>query len=68
MNNKAYVICRNDAIEFVVIGNEEKAKRELNVLRNHHYSLRRKQFNNDPDNYDNIFYWHIHTVNYKIED
>ena len=62
---KAHVICCNDSVEFVVVGSEHEAELEKLALRDNHF--RRYDIKNRTD-YDNRYYWHIHTVDSNIPE
>ena len=56
---QAHVICCNDSVEFVCFGLKDEAEITMLGLRDHHF--RRYDIKNRTD-YDNQYYWHIHTV------
>ena len=62
---KAFVICCNDAIEFVVIGSYDLAENKMKELKQQHYT---QNFEYDRsisfEQYQKIYYWHIHEVDY----
>ena len=65
----AYVICCNDAVEFVVLDDKDKAKKTLEALAkdefdNNRYGVICK----DYKDYRSQYYWHIHTVEYDGVD
>lgn len=63
---KAHVICYNDGIEYVVIGSEEKALNIMSKLRAENYNRNKWNFESEEE-YNNTYYWHIHTVGADIE-
>jgi hypothetical protein len=66
----AYVICCNDSIEFIVIDDYEKAEMKLSELRNKYRNdwlkkyIDTSMFDFYYKQYNNSFFWHIHTVEY----
>ena len=58
---KAHVICCNDSVEFVVVGSSMDAEDKMDVLSAQH---RAKYFDNYyvTEEYKDIHFWHIHTV------
>lgn len=58
---KAYVICMNDSVEFVVIDKLTIAQKKLRKLSNLYYKANKSQWKSKFE-YLNICYWHIHTV------
>lgn len=59
---KAHVICNNDSIEFVVIGNEKQAEEKAKELSDAYFERNKFMFTNKSD-YSINCYWHFHTVN-----
>ncbi len=59
MKRKAFVICCNDSIEFVVLNDEEKAKKKIKELENEFL----KNLNH-YDMFDDNYYWHYHECKY----
>lgn len=59
---KAHVICVNDGIEFVVLGEEEDAQKKLEALRDAYYDRHVKPAGVSLEDYRHRYYWHIHTV------
>lgn len=58
---KAYVICINDSIEYVIIDDEEKANSKMKELSMKYYLKNQYVFSSLAD-YKNRCYWHIHSV------
>ncbi len=58
---KAHVICCNDSVKFVVIGDEADAEHKLEELASEEFE---KQADDDMTyaEYRVIRFWHIHTV------
>jgi len=57
----AYVICSNDSIEGVVIGNKHKAHQEMHKLSRKGY-MEHKNSIKSRKAYNAIAYWHIHEI------
>lgn len=63
---EAHVICCNDGVEYVVVGNKEKAESKMAELSAAYFDLNRWHFGNDQA-YKVRCYWHIHTVGCESE-
>lgn len=67
----AHVICCNDAIEAVVLDDEDRAKQVLATLKEAYWERHKESFqeswgHKDPRrNYEARCYWHIHSVDVK---
>lgn len=63
---KAFVICLNDSVEFVVLHFEKKAKIKMEELAEKYWDRNKgnivDQFVEDYIDYRNRYYWHIHEV------
>ncbi len=58
---KAHVICCNDSVEAVFLGDEKDAEDILEKCAKENYE---KYFRHDSyEYYRDTFYWHLHTVN-----
>jgi phosphoribosylpyrophosphate synthetase len=62
---KAHVISCNDTAKFVVVGDEKEAVKVCKQLADKHYKTVKYKYK-DRESYDNVLFWHIHTVEYKI--
>jgi hypothetical protein len=62
----AHVICFNDGVEAVVIDDIDFANSELERLKNKYYEKVKFQFEN-REQYDQIVYWHIHSVKLLVK-
>lgn len=60
---KAYVICCNDSVEFVVLNSEEKANIKKDALKEEHFERNKHTFKN-REQYENRCFWHLHDVSY----
>jgi hypothetical protein len=58
---EAHVICCNDMLLAIVIGDEGRAKDELEQLREIDYERNKFKFSSEEE-YLSRLYWHIHTV------
>ena len=58
----AYVICCNDAVEYVVVNDENLAKEEMAKLKIAYFEKNKWHFK-DEESYDTECYWHIHMIN-----
>lgn len=65
---KAYVICCNDSIEFVVLDDEGKAKEKKEEMAKVDFERCKRQYIlkewEDYNEYRSIYYWHLHNVEY----
>lgn len=61
---KAHVVCYNDSVEHVVIGSEHFAKGKMHQLRDADFYKRVACADPDVKNYNAIYYWHLHTVDW----
>jgi hypothetical protein len=59
-----YLICCNDAVYFVVVNNESRAKAKLKELRDK--DLAQKKAWGQAEYYDNTHYWHLHECSGEI--
>lgn len=57
---KAHVICCNDSVRYVIIGDESKAENKLEELYINHRDSYTSDYNRHL--YDDSHFWHIHTV------
>lgn len=56
-----YVICCNDSLECAVLEDEERAKQKLVELKEAYYAQNNWNFRSREE-FNNIHYWHIHTI------
>lgn len=63
---QAHVICCNDSIEYVFIGQKHSAETKCREMRDRAY---KKQYDANPnpsyEDYCHSQYWHVHSVNYE---
>jgi len=59
---KAHVICCNDNVESVFLGDEKDAEKALEKCAKTAYASERSFGYNSREDYTDIFYWHLHTV------
>jgi hypothetical protein len=65
---KAFVICCNDSIEFVVLDNEYEAHKILEERKRADYDNKKAQEGagyQSFEEYCHQFFWHTHDVEYK---
>jgi len=62
-----HIICNNDSLQFVVIGDESIALEKLEELKKTYYEDNKYQFTSEKS-YDLSSYWHIHTLDGLIEE
>ena len=62
---KAHVICCNDSVEAVYIGDEENTGNIIVRMRQSDYDRKKRGSDTyrDPHLYGQVFFWHYHTVN-----
>lgn len=58
---KAYVICCNDSVEYVVLDDEEKANKKKEELAEKHFNSCKWSYK-DYEEYRKLAYWHLHDV------
>lgn len=63
---KAHVICCNDAVEFVYIGEIRDARAKMQELKKIDRGIERGRGRLSSEAYENIFRWRIHTVDAEI--
>jgi hypothetical protein len=65
-SKKAYVICCNDSVEFVVIDDEKAANEKLKELKIKSYETTKLEVHIDSfEDYERAQFWNIHEVNYN---
>jgi len=60
---KAYVICCNDSIEYVVLDSSIVANTKKEELKKEHFTKNKHAFD-DYESYEHRCYWHLHEVPY----
>ncbi len=58
----AHVICCNDSVEAVVIGNQSDALIKKEEMSKDAFEKVKWQYGRDYERYCHTFFWHIHTV------
>lgn len=61
---KAYVICCNDSVEFIVLNSRTAANIKKDELKKEYFKKNSHSFSNIID-YENQCYWHLHAVSYE---
>jgi hypothetical protein len=59
---KIHVICCNDAVEYAVVEDLEKAEAKLKELKQAYFERHKWSFSSDKAVYETQCYWHINTV------
>ncbi len=64
--SKAHVICCNDAVQYVILDDENKAREVLEGLKLAHYQkMVQEGFTYSYTEYSNQLFWHTHMVSYE---
>ena len=61
---KAYVICCNDCVQYVILNSEAAAITKKNELKAQYFKKMKWQFDSYEE-YDNRYFWHLHEVSYS---
>lgn len=61
---KAYVICCNDSVEYVVLNDEDAANIKKEELKNEYFEKNKHHLFDGYESYERICYWHLQDVSY----